>query len=254
MSILDYQNKELSPEIWTPDKKLKNGIRRFILSSISAFFEENDFSGDDSFLIDALIGSSLATYFYKDDSDLDIKLVIDVNVFRQYNTEYADSTDDDILDELIEMGRTSPWLTAIIPGTMHPMDAYYVDRDDLTEDVLVKYDSLYSVVYNEWLKEPKRLEGSLSPSYVLNYAKGIAQQYINKISNDIDKVKRDSIDFIMLRDYMKTLDKDDIQNLYTDFETSLENVNKSVEMAVEDKTMLRDLRKRVFSKKELNNN
>lgn len=252
-SILDYQRSDLCPDIWTPAHVLKKGIKKFILSSIDGFFEEHDIQGYTEFVVDILVGSALATYFYKEDSDLDIKIVIDIPTFQKNNPNFEGQTEDDILLALKKLGRSSMWLTTIIPGTSHPIDAYFISNREATEENLVKYDSLYSFILDDWIKYPKKLQEDLSPSYILNYAKDIAKRYLDKISLDIEQVKRDSIDFIMLHDYMKTLDKADLKQLYVDFNTALDKINKSVEDVVQDKEIIKNLRKKVFSDKELNN-
>ena len=123
-SILDYQKKILCPEIWE-NGALKKEVKSFIYKALKGFFTHYQFQGSQEFISHLYIGSSLATYFYKDDSDLDLKIVIDIDAFRYYNPQYEDSTSDDIADELIEMGRKSYWLTALVPNTNHPLDAYF---------------------------------------------------------------------------------------------------------------------------------
>jgi len=250
-SILDYQQAELCPDIWDENKKLKGGVRQFILTSISGFFGEISFKNHENFIEDVLIGSSLATYFYKQDSDFDIKIVININSFKKNNPEYANSTSDDIIDELWEAEGKTMWLEQFVPGTQHQMDPYFVTAEEVTKKHLIKFDSLYSIGNNMWLKDPKKIVGRVSQSYVLNYAKNIAQQYLNKISSDIDRVRRDSIDFLLLRDYLRNLDQDDLQKLKVDFERMLDEVNISVEKLIQDKNIIKGLRKKVFTKQEL---
>ncbi|HRZ18435.1 MAG TPA: hypothetical protein P5136_00020 [Methanofastidiosum sp.] len=249
-SILDYQRKILDPTVWE-NFKIKPEVKRYIYKSFNAFFISQNLKGHKEFVSHMYVGSSLATYFYKEDSDLDVKVVIDPKIFREYNPQYEDSTDDDLCDELIESARGSHFLTSFLPGTFHPLDAYFFTEEEADETKLIKYDSLYNLITDTWVKPPKKLEGELSTSYVLNYAKDIAQRYIDKITSDIELTKRDSIDFLVLRDFMKTLDKDDIRTISVDFETALEKINKDLEMLVKDREIVKQLRKQEFSKKVL---
>ena len=250
-SILDYQRTILCPEIWEDDK-IRPYIKSYIYKALMGFFTSINIKAANEFVSHLFIGSSLATYFYRDDSDLDIKVVINIGNFKSYNIEYTDSTGDDICDELIEAGRKSHFLTDFIPGTLHPLDFYFFTEEEAGESSLIKYDSLYNLITDKWIKEPKKFEGRLSSSYVLNYAKEKAQKYIEKIVIDIETAKRDSIDFLVLRDYMKTLDKDDLAALHTDIKTSLEKVNRDIEEINNDRNIAKILRKSEFTKKELN--
>ena len=250
-SILDYQKDKLCPQIWEMDGLLRKDIKKFIYDAIKGFFVTKDFNGYQDFISHIYIGSSLATYFYKEDSDLDIKIVIDTDKFKHYNHKYRDQSDSDIMDELIEAGRRSTFLTAYIPHTMHPVDVYFFAESEIDNKYLIKYDSLYNVITGEWIKEPKRIEGEMSPSYMLNYARSIADKYIKKISKDIDETKRDSIDFLLLRDYMKGMDKHDLKDMAIDYKNYLNKVNDDVESLIEDKQIVKSLRKTAFSKRIL---
>jgi len=252
-SILDYQQETLCPVVWRPDMQLKEGVKGFLKSSIVGFFESIDLVNYKQFTHDILIGSSLATYFYTNDSDLDIKIIINVDNLRKFNEKYSSATDDEILSDLIDLGRNSFWLTQYIPGSDHPIDAYFYSTEEVKVINFLKYDSLYSMLEDHWLKEPSKIEGTVSPSYVLNYAKNKAQQFLEKVITDIEQVKRDSIDFLLLVEFIKTLPEDDLKRLQVDFETALEKVNDSVSMAVEDRDLLKKMRVRAFSKKDLTN-
>ena len=249
-SILDYQRNILAPDIWK-DSKILPEIKSFINKALIAFFANINIKGSTEFITDLFIGSSLATYFYRDDSDLDVKVVINIPVFQKYNPIYSNSTGEDICDELIEAGRGSHFLTAFIPNTYHPMDFYFFTEEESVEENLLKYDSLYNLRTDVWIKEPKKLEGKLSSSYILNDAKEKAKKYIERIVIDIDRAKRDSIDFLVLRDYMKTLDKDDLELLHHDFLASIEKINKDIEAIKNDRQIVKILRKSEFNKKDL---
>lgn len=252
-SILDYQQNSLCPEIWRPDLSLKEGVKGFLKASIVGFFEAIDIKGYSRFVKDVWIGSSLATYFYTEDSDLDIKIIIDIERFKLENEVTSEVLDDEILSSLIDLGRNSFWLTQFIPGTEHPLDAYFYSTKEVEFVNLLKYDSLYSLDDDTWIKKPEKIEGIVSPSYVLNYAKDKAQQFLSKVVNDIEQVRRDSIDFLLLKEFMKTLPKDELKKLYVDFEIALDKVNSSVEEVVEDRDLLKNLRTRAFSKVDIKN-
>jgi len=152
MSILDYEHDRLSPIIWDNQNHIKPGIKNFIYNSLEMFFMKEGIEGDSSFVRDIIIASSLATYYYQNTSDLDIKIIIDMNIFKKSNPIYLDYPNEDVLDDLIKKGRDGSWLTAIIPSTAHVIDVYFIDIEEFTEDKYIKYDSLYSITKKKWIK------------------------------------------------------------------------------------------------------
>jgi len=251
MSILDYQHDTLSPRIWRSTGELRQGVQEFIFDSLKAFFEHEDITGWEEFVKRIYIGSSLATYFYTETSDLDVKVIVDVDSFRENNKRMESLFDDDILEYLIDAGRKSYWLTAMVPGTLHVLDFYFYSTTEAKEINLLKYDSLYDVIENKWIKEPKKLIGGLSPIAVLNFAKEKAQPYLDSLTLNIAKTKRDTIDLMVLIDYLKTLDGDDLSSYAMAVVESLDVVNNDIEELIEDRDIIRNLRHTTFEKKEL---
>lgn len=249
-SILDYQQQTLSTEIWRGGV-LRHSIKDFIKFSIQGFMESLNIENYKEFIDAVYIGSSLATFFYTESSDLDIKIVIDVKILKEHNPKFENITDEDILESLTDLGRKSFWLTAIIPGTLHVLDAYFYSVEEFTPINLLKYDSLYRVDKDIWIKEPKKLMGGYSSSYIMDIAKKKAKPYMDKLDIDIARAKRDCVDFLVLKDYIKGLDTDDLKEIYKEFYDSLESINSSIEVLIQDKDIIKDLRKREFKKTEL---
>ncbi len=194
-SILDYAKDELCFQIFE-DNELRSDVRDFIYDQTIQFFERRNITKYQAFIIDCYIASSIASYSYKDDTDFDIKFVIDISLFKKYNPSHKENTSEEICDYLIDVARDSQELTACVPGTEHALDAYFYDEEEGIEDNLIKYDSLYSIGQNKWIKEPKTFPQDISPDFFLNKAKEYAEPYLNKISEDFNKTKMDSKDFM----------------------------------------------------------
>ena len=251
-SILDYQQQDLSQDIWDLSfYGMKKSIKKFIYTSIKSFFDTENIEGYNDFITDIWVGSSLATYFYKEDTDLDIKIIVDINTFKKLNPRYHHMSTDELLDAIIESGRKSSQLTAMIPGTYHPIDAYFYSTSEASSINYMKYDSLYSVVKDEWYKKPKKLPKGLSPAYVLEQAKDRAQQFIEKLDKDIMNAKRDTIDFMILKDYIKNLEYDDLKQFEIYLKSSFEEVNQDISMLLKDRDIIKKLRSDVFHKDTL---
>lgn len=249
-SILDYQRQYLSPEIWNFDNILKVEVRDFIGSCLSNFFNHIGVKGSDKWLLEAMLASSLATYFYTDYSDLDIKLFIDLNLFIEYNQEFITFTDDAILKWLKNRGRESYWLTQTIPNTQHPIDVYFLSGKDLEKLNTIKYDSIYLLSSNEWLKEPQKAD-YVSPDFIVEIAQQKAEPYINAIIEDIEQTKQDCIDFLVLQDFLKQLETDDLYHLKVEFSKKLNIIQNDIDEIIQDKTAIKQLRDIAFDKKYL---
>lgn len=252
-SILDYQHKELCPDIWNRNEKLRPSVKSFIFSSIEGFFQYLDLAGYDDFVVDMYIGSSLATYFYTSESDLDVKVIIDITMVKAHNPGYSHWTEDALLTRFCNHSKKSTWTTAYIPTTQHPLDIYFLSVKEASPINMLRYDSIYNMMQDRWLKKPKRIEGTVSPSYVLNYARSKAKIFLEKISLDIAQAQRDSIDFLILKEQLKELEDEDLLQFKEDLKISLDRINASVEELSEDRELIKDIRKKTFEKKELQN-
>ena len=249
MSILDFKRTELCDEIWDENRFLLESVRVFIISSLESFFKDMNIAGYKDFTKDILVGSSLATFYYTETSDLDIKVVYDETKLKHANSSliYAKN----ISDQLIESGRSSYYLTTEVPGTHHNLDVYFYSSDEYYPVNLNKYDSLYSISDSTWLQEPKDLTEDFSPDFVLNYAWDKAQAYVSTIVSDISKAKKSLVDLICLRDYLKTLDEDDIDRMKYFFIRKFNEVNDSIEDLIKDRVELKNLRTTGFEKDDL---
>lgn len=250
-SILDYQKDYLCPQIWDEDNKLKKSVENFIISQVEAFFISLDLEGYQDFIYDIYIGSSIATYFYTDHSDVDIKIVMDIKTFNIYNSNLEYMDEGELLKLLVDTGRESSLLTSFIPETKHELDAYFYSVNDLPEEHLIKYDSLYSMYREDWIKEPIQY-GSLASKYdILSIAKNKAELFISKLDSDIARAKRDSIDFLAFMDYLKSLDSEDLSFTEEEFQKVSNTLNDSLMELVDDKELVKYLRKYNFSKETL---
>ena len=247
MSILDYEQKELCPSVWK-NNELREGVKNFIINQVKLFFSSLDIE-DVSFINNILIGSSLATFYFTETSDFDVKIIIDLEKFHDIakNFDYLD--DNTMLDKLIDIGRQSSFLTAPVPQTEHNLDIYFYSNINLPEQHLIKYDSLYSLKSDSWIKYPKKL--NFKHSDIILYAKEKSQQYINSLDLKFGETYRDSVELLSLIDYFKTADSDDLDEIKSEF-------IKLYKELKEDLGELSDLREDIkkdridaFSKKEL---
>jgi hypothetical protein len=158
---------------------------------------------------------------------------------------------EDILRTLTKIGRKDRFLSSYLPGSSHQLDFYFLDKDDVDTENLVKYDSLFDVIDGVWIKKPQKIMNALSSVYLLNKAKEKAKFFIDKIDLDLSQTKRDCIDFLILKDYIKSLDIDTIKEIKKEFQNIVNTLNNDLDILIDDKEMIKSLRKNSFNKYEL---
>jgi len=250
MSILDFKQKDLCDEIWGKDLRLLPEVQSFIVETITFFFKQNDVVGWMKYIDDMMIGSSLATFYYKKDSDFDIKVIIDAEKIMRLN-RITGITPHEYAQSLTKVGRKDYYLTNFIPGTQHQIDVYFYDVHEFYPIHFNKYDSLYSIKNNEWLEPPKDIFIDNNPQAVLDIAWEKAYPYIHAISEDILVAKKNIIDFILFEDYLKSLDGDDLQSIYPFFMKKFNEVNSNINELISDRDDLKAFRMEAFSKESL---
>ena len=253
MSILDYKQPTLCTEIWNPDNTLIFEVREFILKSVEEFFK-NDVGNEKAkyAVLDIIIGSSLATYYYRPSTDLDIKLIINEKELSKYIKIQPDKGES-ICDALTKKGRSSFYLSNVVPGTLHNLDPYFYTDEEFYPIHQLKYDSIYSFNKSGWIKEPVDIfEGEQAADAILNVAWYRAQPYIEIITKDITQASKDIVDFMMFKEYVAQLDNDDLHKVYDLFMEKYNAVNESLNDLIQDRIDLKYLRTEAFSKDTLN--
>lgn len=246
MSLLDYQQNTLCKNIFK-GTVLREGVKQFIINQIKLFFDSQDIEGCDKWVDDLCIASSLSTFLYTETSDLDVKIIVDMKKFHEYNNRFDYLDDDDMLDKLTDDGRESSFLTSLLPQTQHNLDCYFYSSEELPEEHLERYDSLYSLKTG-WIKEPKKI----SPNFnILDTALEKAMPIIEELDLEIAAAKRNSINMILFLDYVRTLDKDDIDKVRKEFMKLYYKLTDSLKDLVEIREEVKQDRKDAFSKKEL---
>lgn len=250
MSMLDLKQPKLCEDIWDESGELNSDVTSFIIESLRKFFKVHDVEGYLSYIADVVIGSSLATYYYKADTDFDVKVILDVEaLFKDLSITGVDS--DTFVLSLTKLGRNDPYLTANVPGTQHALDIYFYDSEEFYPIDFNKYDSLYSLGTSSWIAPPRDIDFSSDPQAILKIAKEKATPYLDALARDIENAKRDVIDLIFFREYLKNLDNDEIKSVYSYFMDQFNETNASIEELIKDRQELKAMRTEAFSKNSL---
>lgn len=147
-NILDPVHDTLDPTVWDAVTEfhpvLKAQHQEWILSTIHDVLKQHGYGDMDKWLEVYLTGS-LTTFQYSDESDADVSLFVNTDVFPEWSRA-----------EMIGV-MVSHFDGTILPGTTHPMQGYVVAKgirpDDLYRPGLR---SGYEILHNRWVVPPEQ--------------------------------------------------------------------------------------------------
>lgn len=147
-NILDPVHDELDPTVWDHPQeaqpKLKPAHSKWIWHLVTSVLDKHGYDGMEKWL-DIVFTGSLTTYQYSDDSDADVSIFVDTEVFPEW------SRAEMIGIMISETDGTN------LPGTTHPMQCFVVSKR-LTKEDLYKpgMRSGYDMKTDTWVVPPEK--------------------------------------------------------------------------------------------------
>jgi len=183
-----YVKDELNPKIWEnpdnpSDAKMKEDIRKRLMEIAYEFV---NFLGLEIFVQDVTMTGSLANYNWSEFSDVDLHIMYDFN-------ESGDKKE--LVQELFKIKKTLFNSTHDITVKGYDVELYVQDTNEPHVS-----SGVYSVLYNEWIKEPSPEEVTIDEE---------------KLKQKVDQWK-DIIDLVI----------DDIEEGDEDLDTVIEKLDK----------------------------
>jgi len=168
-----YVKDELNPKIWDSpenpsDAKMKENIRIRLMEIANKFV---DFLGLDIFIQDVTMTGSLANYNWSEFSDVDLHVMYDFN-------ESGDKKE--LVQELFKIKKTLFNSTHDITVKGYDVELYVQDTNEPHIS-----SGVYSVMYDEWIKEPSPEEVSIDESKL----RGKVEQWKDIIDLLIDDIE-----------------------------------------------------------------
>src|SRR5210317_134555 len=212
-SIIDIPRRTYAPAVFddanTDNPKIKPSVKAQIDAQLKEFETEYPV------IKASLIGSELKKR-YRNDADLDIKILFYVPVEKQeeervrlYKKYLSASNPDNIQGQLI-------------PGTQHPINFYFITDKKTYDDQEEKADAVFDIENNVFVKRPE--EFIFDPDlYVNEFERKVQELDVVK-----GELKRDIIDYNELTD----LSPNDILNLQDKIKDKLEEIEDSIEQIV----------------------
>jgi len=171
-----YTRDTLNPDIWdnydeVEESKMKDEIRKGLLDIANEFM---NFIGFDIFIQDVTMTGSLANFNWSKFSDIDLHIIYD---FKETGNE------EELFKELFNLKR-------IIFNSQHDITVKGYEVETYVQDMNEPHLStgVYSVLYDEWLTQPKPEKVSIDKEKIESKSK----TWMDMIDNAIDDL--DNID------------------------------------------------------------
>ena len=201
---------ELNPKIWKKDGKsytMKPKVREKLLETANLFI---DFLGVDVIVTDIIMIGSLVNYNWSKYSDIDLHIVVNFNQFPENSK--------DLYLEFFDLKK-------VIFNQKHniTMFGYDVECFVQKEDETTFSSGIYSILYDMWMNEPKKLGIENVDKELL---KDRASQWMRIIDGVIENIQDEDPDEIksLVKKYKEKLKKFRNCGLEKDGEMSLENL------------------------------
>lgn len=210
-SRVDYPQLGLPADLWEiidGEFQLKPNIASAIENMATAILEPV-FRDIDKWVVTYLLGSSIATQFWKEDSDIDVKVVVDLDEFRKRNPEYARDTDLQLKEIFLEKVFDKHKNKEYFKISNRPLDMYLAsDKDIYTKDYQKRFDALYDVISKRWIKNPKLYNiDEYDREEVVEEGEALAIKWAEKWDLDLGKIRRKIKETELIKQYIKKLDK-----------------------------------------------
>jgi predicted nucleotidyltransferase len=151
--------KTLNPKVWEnpedpKDAKLKPKVKKGLMRISEEFI---DYLGEDVFVEDIILTGSLANFNWSEFSDFDLHILID---FQQYEKEA------ELYKEMYDLKK-------YIFNEKHDIKIYGYDVELYAQDTEESHfaSGVYSLMNNEWLTEPKKVDFELDRDVLENKIK-----------------------------------------------------------------------------------
>ena len=212
-SIIDIPRRTYAPGVFddadTKDPKIKPSVKKLIDEQLK------DFEKDYPIIKVSLIGSIL-TKRYRNDADLDINVLFDVQKEKQeeervrLSKKYLSASNPDNIQ-----GKE-------IPGTKHPINFYFITDKKTYDDQNEKADAVFDIETNKFIKRPE--DFIFDPNlYVKEFERKVQELDVIK-----GELKRDIIDYNELQE----LKPNDILDLQDKINEKLNEIESDIEQII----------------------
>ena len=174
-------NKTLDPKVWDENLNLKPEVRVILLKVAQDFYKNTGLKAP---VVDVFFLGSTANYNWTPSSDIDVHIIIDItkeNIPPEHARQYMD-------------GLGVGWNTNHeIEVKGHPVEVYLQDQTERNGSPALsrKGASMYSLIYNQWLKKPDHTRIDIDREKIKNKyheIEGMVDEFVS--TKNVDKLKK----------------------------------------------------------------
>jgi len=241
-SRIDYPHADLPSDLWDKigkDYELKEDIAIAIKNMVGAVLSPK-FKDVDKWFVTNILGSSIATQFWKDDSDLDVKVVIQPDKFVESNPEYSELTLKELKEKFLEVfdqHKNKDYFKVL----NRPLDMYMASDDEIyTPDFQKRFDALYDIVSKRWIKNPKLYDiDTYDRDEVVEEGERMALEWAEHWDLDLGKIRRKLTEAQQIETYINSLEPQKAERFKQKVENLLFAMQKEIQKMHIEKNLIK---------------
>ena len=187
-SAIDYPQQTLPPELFNLDSPghmplLRDKIRDATITTLTDAFEEKGFKRPFRWITGLYLSGSSAAFNYQDDSDFDVDILYDPDLFSEYYPSITGS-DEKILIEylqtIVNEKNNKP-----VAGSSPSYSYMFLRPGDMPAG-----DGVYNILNNSWVKEPIKIPEDFDPDQTFAPQRAVAEKIQQTIDLILGKIIR----------------------------------------------------------------
>lgn len=224
-SRIDFPREGLSEEIWVNESSgyvLRPDVEKKIYQHIL----NNSSPLDLAYIVESMrVVGSMGTNKYLDDSDLDIHILIDLDKLKEYHGE---KTPEEWVKVIFKWYKEDA--NRLYIGK-HPVEVYIQLNPE--QDLLS--DGCYDIDKSEWLVGPLLVDLDFNPYDVFSGIYSVVQDVVKDTDIKLGQLKRDVIDYKVIREAIDNLPVDYRTKLKDQLEIKLNDIESNILELVKDR-------------------
>jgi hypothetical protein len=230
-ATIDFPRAGLAPIVWDRQQDGTYRLRQDVKDMIDEYIHAMPGYFDLHQYIDELhIVGSITTNLYTDDADIDVHIVPKMDMLPK---------DKEGKEEFVRKVKKWSHENPVYVGE-HPLELYIQLEPE--QDLLS--DGLYDVLKDEWVKGPRIETAQYNPYKVFQHVMDRVREFAQKADVDLGELKRDVIDFEVLRTAIKRLPLEYKTMLDEELKGKLEEIEADIDSLLKDKKEWVDLRQK----------
>lgn len=254
-SVLDIQRQELPPDVWDKDNgkyTLKESYRYTIMHRAYSFMRKALNVENVTFIKGIYLVSSIGTYFYSDTTDIDVKIVLDLDALHTAKPGLKHISEEILFEYLVSKMRETSSMTNPMQGSERPFDWYVYELAkfmDYRDRKSPRFDSIYDVQEAKWYKFTPKIS-DLGDTEIFRYAADLAKDILEGLDTKLGKLRRYAIDYDYFLSYLRAINPNSI-DVKKELEETISNIENIMGQISEEKSEYGDLRRDAFDEEKV---